>query len=54
MPTYEYECTKCGKTFTAQQTVREHEQKKAKCPSCGSKKIEQLISPVYVKTSRKS
>lgn len=54
MPSYDYECTQCGKTFTVQQRVEEHERKKNKCPKCSSKKVEQLMSPVYVKTSRKS
>jgi putative FmdB family regulatory protein len=39
MPLYEYECTSCGKIFTAALSLREHEQKNATCPGCGSKKV---------------
>jgi putative FmdB family regulatory protein len=55
MPTYEFECQQCGETFTQKQTFSEHDQHKvAKCPNCGSKNVEQLISSAFVKTSKKS
>ena len=62
MPYYEYECRGCGNRFDALQTFEErdrheeHDQHKPlKCPDCGSKKVEQVLSSsVYVITSRKS
>jgi putative FmdB family regulatory protein len=54
MPIYEYECTSCGKVFTAALSLREHEAKIATCPACGSKKVEQLISAFIAKTDRKT
>jgi putative FmdB family regulatory protein len=55
MPYYEFECTQCGKKFTARETFKEHdEHRKEKCPKCGSKNVEQLIAAVGVKTSKKS
>jgi putative FmdB family regulatory protein len=55
MPTYEFECRQCGETFTRTETFAEHDRRKTnKCPKCSSRKVEQLISPAFVKTSKKS
>ena len=55
MPVYEFRCTKCSKTFDDKETFAEHDQHpEVKCPHCGSTAVEPLISPVLVKTSRKS
>lgn len=43
MPIYEYKCNKCGEKFEA--LVRWfHSQKSLKCPNCGDKDIERIIS----------
>jgi putative FmdB family regulatory protein len=54
MPTYEFECKKCEKTFTLSESYSDHDRHVEKCPNCGSKEVEQLISSVYAKTSKKS
>ena len=54
MPSYEYRCPKCNKKFTLILSIAEHDAKKAKCPKCGGKRLEQLITAFQVKTSRKS
>jgi len=55
MAYYNYECTKCGHEFTEKQSFDEHnEYKEVKCPKCTSTKVEQLVSHVYAKTSKKS
>ena len=55
MAMYEFECTKCGEEFTVKQTFAEHDQnKKPKCPQCGSVKVQQLIASVHVQTGKKS
>jgi len=54
MPSYDYRCPKCKKKFTALLSIGEHDAGKAKCPKCGGKKLEQLITAFQVKTSRKS
>ncbi|MBN1913334.1 MAG: zinc ribbon domain-containing protein [Candidatus Omnitrophica bacterium] len=41
MPTYEYECTKCGHRFEAFQSM--NEKPLEKCPEC-RKKVKRLIS----------
>ena len=55
MPEYEFECRKCGKEFTVQESMERHgEHHPVKCPKCGSTKVEQHFSSVFVKTSKKS
>jgi putative FmdB family regulatory protein len=54
MPTYEYLCSKCEKKFTVILSIKDHDAGKAKCPKCGGKKLEQLITSFQTKTSRKS
>ena len=54
MPSYDYRCPQCKKKFTLMLSISDHEAKKAKCPKCGTKKLDQLITGFQVKTSRKS
>ncbi|MCX7885862.1 MAG: zinc ribbon domain-containing protein [Verrucomicrobiae bacterium] len=54
MPTYDYKCLSCQKKFSVRMTITEHEKRKAKCPKCGSQKLEQQIQSFYAITSKKS
>jgi putative FmdB family regulatory protein len=54
VPTYDYLCEKCRKSFSALLTMKEHEAKKVTCPKCGSRRVKQKISCFYAVTSRKS
>ncbi len=54
MPTYEYECRKCGREFSLVMSMEDHEKKKVRCPKCESKDVKHLIESVFVTTSRKS
>ena len=36
MPTYEYRCENCGKSFERTETINEHDKAKVKCPKCDS------------------
>jgi len=54
MPTYDYTCKKCKKSFTTVLTFSEYDKGKAKCPHCGSGNLKQQITPFMTKTSRKS
>ena len=55
MPTYEFECAKCQKTFTEKQTFEEHDRHvKVKCPKCGGTAVRQVIASTFAKTSKKS
>ena len=62
MPTYDYECAKCGHTFDTFQSMSEAPLKK--CPECGRNRLRRLIggglgiifkgSGFYVTDSRNS
>lgn len=41
MPTYDYECGSCGKTFEVFQSIKEDLLKK--CPKCGKLKLQRLF-----------
>ncbi len=43
MPTYAYLCRACGRPFEVRMSIREKEEWKARCPACGSKKVEQQL-----------
>ena len=34
MPTYQYRCRECGKSFERTETISEHENAKVRCPKC--------------------
>jgi putative FmdB family regulatory protein len=54
VPMYEYKCLDCGKESVLTLTLKDHESGLVSCPSCKSQRMEQLISSVTAKTSRKS
>jgi putative FmdB family regulatory protein len=54
MPMYDYKCLDCGKESLIVVTLVEHETGNIKCPSCGSKKLQQIFSPFVAHTARKS
>jgi putative FmdB family regulatory protein len=54
MPTYEYKCLDCGKETELNLSIGEHDRGKITCPACKGARMEQLISAISAKTSRKS
>lgn len=42
MPTYEYECNKCGYSFEILQSIKDDSLKK--CPKCGKNSLKKIIS----------
>ncbi len=54
MPIYEYKCLDCGKDTVVSLSLQDHASGQVKCPSCKGTRMEQLISAVMAKTSRKS
>jgi putative FmdB family regulatory protein len=54
MPTYEYRCLVCDEVFEQPERISEHTDAHPKCPNCGSEKVEQVFSPFFAKTSKKS
>jgi len=54
MPSYEYLCKECKKTFTIVMTLAEYEKGSVACPKCKSKKVEQQAAAFFAVTSKKS
>jgi putative FmdB family regulatory protein len=58
MPEYDYMCEDCGKTFTVELSISEHERQdrshEIHCPKCDSTNVKHLIGSVSVVTSKKS
>ena len=54
MPTYEYRCEKCKKSFTRIENISSHGRKKLTCPKCKSANVSQVFSAFYAKTVKKS
>ena len=53
MPVYDYVCNDCHKPFELVLTLKEHDTE-IKCPSCGSKNVEQEATAFFAVTGRKS
>jgi putative FmdB family regulatory protein len=54
MPTYDYRCGKCGKSFSKALSMSEHDTKRITCPKCGSRQVKQKVSAFFAVTSKKS
>ncbi|MFB3920260.1 MAG: FmdB family zinc ribbon protein [Terriglobia bacterium] len=54
MPSYEFVCKECKKTFTLTMTLEEYDRKRFACPKCKSKKVEQKLAAFFAVTSKKS
>ena len=54
MPSYEYACKACKKSFTLILTMSEHDKKRIACPKCKSKTVEQQFGSFFTVTSKKS
>jgi putative FmdB family regulatory protein len=54
MPTYEYKCLDCDKVSVLNLSLGEHSRGNMTCPECKSRRLEQVISAISAKTSRKS
>ena len=54
MPTYEFRCEKCRKSFTIVMSIADYEKKKYQCPKCKGRKLRQEVSVFQAVTSKKS
>jgi len=54
MPTYEFLCEKCKKTFSVILKLADYEKKNYQCPLCKGKDLIQQVSSFQTVTSRKS
>lgn len=54
MPHYEFFCNACKRTFSKVLSLVDYEEGEVRCPSCGSKEVEQRWSAFTAITSKKS
>lgn len=54
MPTYEFYCNKCKKSFEVTISLSDYEKKNYRCPKCKGKQLTQKISAFQTVTSSKS
>jgi putative FmdB family regulatory protein len=54
MSQYVFLCRECKKEFTRSLLMSKRETSKVKCPHCGSKRVEQLVTAFSAVTSKKS
>jgi putative FmdB family regulatory protein len=54
MPSYDYICKECKKTFNVMMTLTAHEKTRVACPKCKSKEVEQQLAAFFAVTSKKS
>jgi putative FmdB family regulatory protein len=54
MPTYDYYCRACDRTFEMYLSVQEHDAHQVQCPHCQSIEVEQVLTHFSTVTSKKS
>ena len=54
MSQYIFHCRDCKKKFTQSLHMSDRETAKVKCPKCGGKRVEQLLSAFAAVTAKKS
>lgn len=54
MPSYEYLCKDCNKTFALTMTLSEYDKARVACPKCKSKKVEQKPAAFFAVSAKKS
>jgi len=54
MSQYVFQCRDCKKEFTKVLHISDRDRSKIKCPKCGGKRVEQLLTAFSAVTSKKS
>ncbi len=56
MPTYDFVCTECKKSFSVTMTLSDYSRKRlTKCPKCeSSRHVQRKVTPFFALTSKKS
>jgi putative FmdB family regulatory protein len=54
MPSYEYRCRTCDRTFEIRLSVQDHDAGRARCPHCQGQEVEQVMTSFVAMTSKKS
>src|SRR5205823_13640686 len=54
MPSYEYYCRHCDRTFTVHMSLKDHETEEVRCVHCQGTQVEQVLTSFVAVTSKKS
>ena len=54
MPSYEYYCRQCDRTFTVHMSLKDHETEEVRCVYCQGTQVEQVLTSFVAVTSKKS
>ncbi len=54
MPSYDYRCEKCRKSFTLTMSMADHDTKRIVCPKCKSRQVKQKVTSFFALTGKKS
>jgi len=54
MPSYEFICKDCNKTYLSLMTLADYEKGDFACPQCKGKNVEQKLTSFFAVTSKKS
>jgi putative FmdB family regulatory protein len=54
MPTYDYYCQACDRTFEVHLSLREHDAHRVQCPHGHSTQVQQAVTHFETVTSKKS
>ncbi len=54
MPIYEYRCRDCGAVFDRTEPLAQHGHGDLVCPQCKKRHVDQVFTPFFAKTGRKS
>ena len=54
MSQYTFHCQDCNKEFTQHLHIADRDTSEVRCPGCGSKRVDQLVTAFSAVTSKKS
>jgi putative FmdB family regulatory protein len=54
MPTYDYYCQACDRTFEVHLSLQEHDAHQVQCPQCHSTQVQQAVTHFTTVTTKKS
>ena len=54
MPSYDYYCRDCDRTFTVHMSLKDHDTAQVRCVQCQGTQVEQRLTAFVAQTSKKS
>jgi len=52
MPSYEYYCRQCDRTFTVHMSLKDHETEEVRCVYCQGTQVEQVLTSFVAVTNK--